>query len=172
MNKILLIVCIFFISKLGFAQAINDRWLGNWTSTPYSSMNNKRWQLNVSPTMFNNCVWVGSEVRVVPRNCSAFYSGSITKSELINYLNQDINQVNSWMRSGVIPASDYQRVQADLQKTQAILGRISNDTFRVITVRNTIIDNNIWILDLDSVYQIIYGEGGAGSNFHIIEFRK
>lgn len=76
------------------------------------------------------------------------------------------------MRSGMIPASDYQRVQADLQKTQAILGRISYDTFRVITVKNTLIDNSIWILDLDSVYQIISGEGGAGSNFHIIEFRK
>jgi hypothetical protein len=172
MNKFVFIVCILFTSKLCFAQAINDRWLGNWTSTPYSSINNKRWQLNVTPTMFNNCIWVGSEARVVPRSCSAYYYGSITKNDLINYMNQDIAQVNSWMRSGMIPPKDYPRVQADLLKTQAILGRISNDTFRTITTKNSILDVSMWILDLDSVYEIVSGEGGAGSNFHIMEFRK
>jgi hypothetical protein len=42
----------------------------------------------------------------------------------------------------------------------------------MIATKNMGSDSSIYILDLHSVYQILYGEGGAGSNFHVIEYRK
>ncbi len=170
--KLIISLIFVLLSNVSFGQAINDRWLGYWKSTPYSSINGQTWQLSVTPTMFNNCFWVGSAFNAVPRSCSAFYNGTVTKQDLINSMNQDTVQVSNWMRSGMIPPRDFQRVQNDLQKTQAILGRISYDTFRVIATKNMGSDSSIYILDLDSVYQVLYNEGGAGSNFHIIEYRR
>jgi hypothetical protein len=170
--KLIISLIFVLLSNVSFGQAINDRGLGYWKSTPYSSFNGQTWQLNITPTMFINCIWVGSEYKAVPRSCSAYYNGTVTKQDLINSMNQEIIQVNNWMRSGMIPPRDYQRVQNDIQKTQAILGRISYDTFRMIATKNTGSDSSIYILDLDSVYQVLYGEGGAGSNFHIIEYRR
>ena len=160
---------ILFFNNTVFAQAINDRWIGKWQDGNA--------QLLISSTAFNKCRWVGSRPKTnTNEDCVAYYDGSISKSELIDSLKNDIDLINRSLKEKFMNQKEYKEAIANTESTRRILDQISNDKFRTIVLDYGAGANpdcvGKYFLDQKFVYSTTSCQGGMGSMFNLTQFKK
>lgn len=114
------------ISFGALAQPINNQWIGRWTSSDGTIVVTQKNIVDQGKI----CKWVGQAPKAPHTGCVSFYSGTISKKEMLESL-QFMRKALEENSQGMPPASlSEEKNSIDILEQQ--LNKISDDTFKEI----------------------------------------
>ena len=133
---------------------INERWIGTW-----AAQDNKL-KLVITATNFrygnDDFSWVGVRPKGVIQCCPAFYEGSISKTDLLQRVQQQAPNAGT---------------QADQQKTLETVTALSEGNFKKIVLADPLLRKYFFIYDQSFIYRI-NRDLGDNANVVVEQFKR
>ena len=156
------------------AQALNPRWHGHWDAGNGQTLRID--EKGISTPSIQDCKW-RSPPDPSLRQCLSFYSGTVTKAQLLDLQNGFARSL-----ARLDPKRDLQertRGQAHLRQNQALLDRLGNEKFRTVSVEPYVHEESYtgdvetyFILSENTIYAVVICEPCLGESFTLTAYNR
>lgn len=173
--KKLLPLFLFFAAASVSAQALNERWHGQWeTPVAMGAFGNK---VNVSANGVDACRWVGARPTQEFTGCVAFYADSVDKSALLEVTEFETQFLEKGLKEGFISAEIVPGIKKTMARNEQLLAGIEEGRFRTVMIEegDFMGSGDCWtflMLDKESVYSVYRCEGPAEPSLEIVQYSK
>lgn len=166
------LVCL--LAAQAQAQPLNPRWHGQWAAGGGATLNIT--DRAISTESIKGCHW-RSAPDSSETECLSFYSGTVSKRELVELQNALVSLVEQ--PSTTAKRESRRKAESQIRQNKALLDRLGNETFKTVTVRtpappdvDTSDSEIFFFLNENTIYRVFSCEPCLHEGFSLTAFER